>query len=317
MANNSVRLRFTSLTVQGKNPAKVNNEDYSCHYQGKYGDLFLLCDGMGGEVGGEIASRMVVESIHEYFETHYIEGEENTTIAQSVEYAQYKLIEYTKLQPDMAGMGTTLVLLLIKDNKYYFANVGDSRIYLLRNGALMQLTTDHSEVQRMVEQGLITREEAAIHPLRNIITRALGSSNYKPDIAGPHHLQEGDVFLLCSDGLTEYVKDDEILQQLSEEPLIAAHNLIDLALHRGGLDDITVGSRSAYQQTGSYSRRSFCFSSQTFLSLYCSYFNNCSISGSSFLLYSILEKNPRSSNCNLCRYFKRRTKYSFNFTRKD
>jgi protein phosphatase len=240
MANNSVRLRFTSLTVQGKNPAKVNNEDYSCHYQGKYGDLFLLCDGMGGEVGGEIASRMVVESIHEYFETHYIEGEENTTIAQSVEYAQYKLIEYTKLQPDMAGMGTTLVLLLIKDNKYYFANVGDSRIYLLRNGALMQLTTDHSEVQRMVEQGLITREEAAIHPLRNIITRALGSSNYKPDIAGPHLLQEGDVFLLCSDGLTEYVKDDEILQQLSEEPLIAAHNLIDLALHRGGLDDITV-----------------------------------------------------------------------------
>jgi len=240
MANNSVRLRFASLTVQGKNPAKSDNEDYSGHFQGKYGDLFILCDGMGGAAGGEIASRMTVESIHDYFESHYIEGEENTTIAQSVEYAQYKIIEYTKLYPEMTGMGTTLVLLLIKDNSYYFANVGDSRIYLRRGGALLQLTKDHSEVQRMVEQGLITREEAAIHPLRNIITRALGSPSYKPDISGPHFLQEGDVFLLCSDGLTEYVKDEEILQQLSEEPQIAAHNLIDLSLHRGGLDDITV-----------------------------------------------------------------------------
>ncbi|HQH47271.1 MAG TPA: protein phosphatase 2C domain-containing protein [Candidatus Syntrophosphaera thermopropionivorans] len=240
MANSSVRLRFASLTVQGKNPAKVNNEDYCGHFQGKYGDLFLLCDGMGGEAGGEIASRMAVESINEYFESHYIEEEESTTIAQSVEYAQYKIIEYTKLNPEMTGMGTTLVLLLIKENSYYFANVGDSRIYLRRGGALLQLTKDHSEVQRMVEQGLISREEAAIHPLRNIITRAIGSPSYRPDISGPHLLQEGDVFLLCSDGLTEYVKDEEILQQLSEEPQIATHNLVDLAIHRGGLDDITV-----------------------------------------------------------------------------
>lgn len=123
MANSSVRLRFASLTVQGKNPTKVNNEDYCGHFQGKYGDLFLLCDGMGGEAGGEIASRMAVESINEYFESHYIEGEESTTIAQSVEYAQYKIIEYTKLNPEMTGMGTTLVLLLIKENSYYFANV--------------------------------------------------------------------------------------------------------------------------------------------------------------------------------------------------
>jgi len=80
MANSSVRLRFASLTVQGKNPTKVNNEDYCGHFQGKYGDLFLLCDGMGGEAGGEIASRMAVESINEYFESHYIEEEESTTL---------------------------------------------------------------------------------------------------------------------------------------------------------------------------------------------------------------------------------------------
>ena len=240
MQKNTVRLRTAHLSDIGRNPARTKNEDFFGHFQGEFGDLFLVCDGMGGHEGGEVASRLVVESIRKYFETNWLPGEEQAMIAQSVDFAQQKVNERIAQGPDLAGIGTTLVLLLINGVSYHIAHCGDSRIYLSRGGSLIQLTKDHSEVQMMVESGVITAEQAATHPRRNFITKALGHSNYSPDISGPHILQQDDVFLLCSDGLTEYVKDDELHQQMEEEPQIACQNLVELANDRGGMDNITV-----------------------------------------------------------------------------
>lgn len=240
MDKSTVRLRFANQTDIGRNPARIKNEDYSGQFEGEYGKLFIVCDGMGGAQGGEIASRLCVESVRNYFETNYLPGDERGLIAKAVDFAQDKILETVRNDPDLEGMGTTLVLLLIQEANYWFAHSGDSRIYLSRGGALNLLTKDHSEVQAMVDSGIITQEQAATHPQRNIITRAIGSSSYAPDISGPHKLQQDDVFLLCSDGLTEYVKDRELLQQMREEPMVACVNLVEMANERGGSDNITV-----------------------------------------------------------------------------
>ncbi|MDD3142770.1 MAG: Stp1/IreP family PP2C-type Ser/Thr phosphatase [Candidatus Cloacimonetes bacterium] len=240
MQKNTVRLRNANISDIGRNPARTKNEDYFGHFQGEFGDLFLVCDGMGGHEGGEVASRLAVESIRKYFETNYIPGEELTVIAQGIDFAQQKINERVELEPELAGMGTTLVLLLIHGVSYYIAHCGDSRIYLSRGGSIIQLTKDHSEVQMMVESGIITQEQAATHPRRNFITKAIGHTSFAPDISGPHILQQDDVFLLCSDGLTEYVKDSELQQQMEEEPQIACQNLVEMANDRGGSDNITI-----------------------------------------------------------------------------
>ncbi len=240
MQKNTVRLRAANISDIGKNPARTKNEDYFGHFQGEFGDLFIVCDGMGGHEGGEVASRLAVESIHKSFETNYILGEELALIAQSIDFAQQKIVEQVEQNPELAGMGTTLALLLIHGPSYYIAHCGDSRIYLSRGGSLLQLTKDHSEVQMMVESGIITQEQASTHPRRNFITKAIGHTSHSPDISGPHILQQDDVFLLCSDGLTEYVSDEELHQQMDEEPQIACQNLVEMANDRGGSDNITI-----------------------------------------------------------------------------
>ncbi len=240
MQKNTVRLRTANISDIGRNPARTKNEDYFGHFQGEFGDLFLVCDGMGGHEGGEVASRLAVESIRKYFETNYIPGEEQAVVSQSIDFAQQKINERIELEPELAGMGTTLVLLLVHGVSYYLAHCGDSRIYLSRGGSIMQLTKDHSEVQMMVESGIITQEQASTHPRRNFITKAIGHTSFAPDISGPHILKQDDVFLLCSDGLTEYVKEDELHQQMEEEPQIACQNLVEMANDRGGSDNITI-----------------------------------------------------------------------------
>lgn len=239
MDTSTVRLRIASQTDIGRNPSRSKNEDFLGQFEGDYGRLFIVCDGMGGHAGGDIASRLVVESVHKYFETSYIPGNEQDAIAQSVDFVQERLQEAVRTNPDLTGMGTTLVLLLIKDINYWYAHCGDSRLYLSRNGALHQLTKDHSEVQSLVDSGVITEDQASTHPNRGFVTRAIGGPNHIPDIAGPYKLQQDDVFLLCTDGLTEYVKNRELLQQMREEPMIACVNLVEMANDRGGGDNIT------------------------------------------------------------------------------
>ncbi len=240
MEKSTVRLRVANISDIGKNPSRVTNEDFFGYYEGEYGQLFLVCDGMGGHEGGEVASRLAVESIRNYFETNFLAGEELTTITQSIDFAQQKILEEVRNNPNLSGMGSTLVLLLINGQSFWKAHSGDSRIYLSRGGSLNQLTKDHSEVQGMVDTGIITQEQAATHPRRNFITKALGHSSYAPEVSGPHLLQQDDVFLLCSDGLTEYLRDEELHQQMDEEPAIACRNLVDTANDRGGQDNITL-----------------------------------------------------------------------------
>lgn len=240
MQKNTVRLRAANISDIGKNPARTKNEDYFGHFQGDFGDLFLVCDGMGGHNGGELASRMAVESIRKHFESNFLEGEELATISQAIELAHQQIAAKAEEDPELSGMGSTVALLLISAGNYYVAHCGDSRVYLSRDGSLMQLTKDHSEVQMMVESGIITQDQAATHPRRNFITRALGHGTCTPELSGPHMLKQDDVFLLCSDGLTEYVSDEELHQQMEEEPQIACQNLVDMANDRGGSDNITI-----------------------------------------------------------------------------
>ena len=240
MDTSTVRLRAAYQTDIGKNPSRVKNEDYQGSFEGEFGHLYLVCDGMGGQQGGDIAARICVESIRNFIETHYMPGEEQDVISRSVDFAQEKILEAVSNDPDLADMGTTLVLLLIQGANYWYAHTGDSRLYLSRGGSLNQLTKDHSEVQGLVDSGIISREQAVSHPQRNVITKAIGSSNYAPEISGPHALKQDDVFLLCTDGLTDYVKDRELLQQMSEEPMVACYNLVEMANTRGGADNVTV-----------------------------------------------------------------------------
>jgi len=240
MQKNTVRLRAANISDIGKNPARTKNEDYFGHFKGDFGDLFLVCDGMGCHNGGELASRMAVESIRNHFESSFLEGEELSTISRAIELAHQQIAAKAEEDPELSGMGSTVALLLVSAGNYFVAHCGDSRVYLSRDGSLLQLTKDHSEVQMMVESGIITQEQAATHPRRNFITRALGHGTCSPELSGPHMLKQDDVFLLCSDGLTEYVSEDELHQQMDEEPEIACQNLVDMANERGGSDNITI-----------------------------------------------------------------------------
>jgi protein phosphatase len=233
-------LQIGSLTDRGLNPQRDKNEDFLGQFEGEYGTLLVICDGMGGYEGGEIASRLAVEAVKEYFDSYFIPGEESAIIEQSIDIAQKKISERAQTDPELAEMGTTIVLLLLRSGNFWYAHTGDSRLYLKRGESLNQLTRDHSMVQDLVEAGDLTPEQAREHPERSVVTRVLGHTAYKPDVSGPHIVQQDDVFLLCSDGLTEYLRDDELSEHLNEEPQIACHNMVELAKNRGGMDNITL-----------------------------------------------------------------------------
>ncbi len=237
------KLRTGNITDIGLNPDRPTNQDYYGTYEGLFGSLFIVCDGMGGHAGGDKASRLTVEEIKESIRhrTHPFTLPAGQIMVDSIERAHQKILDYAETHPEMKGMGTTLVMLLIKDDQYWYACVGDSRIYLKRNNEIIQLTKDHSVVQGMVDAGIITQEQALEHPDRNRITRALGSHSYKPDISGPHQLYKNDVFLLCTDGLHQYFKNDnEVSHYLDFSPLEACQKLVELAKTRGGSDNITM-----------------------------------------------------------------------------
>ena len=229
-----------NLSDIGLRPGQEKNEDYFGRFDGEYGSLFIVCDGMGGHNSGESASRIAVDAVQSYIGKYHIPTEENMIIAQAIEYAQQKIMEAVNENIDLAGMGSTIVLLLLRDHQFWYAHLGDSRLYLVRDEAITRLTRDHSEVQYLVDTGVITPEEARSHPHRNILSKALGHDIGDPEISGPHMLYQDDVFLLCTDGLSEYLEDEELLNHLSESPQVAAHNLVEAAKQRGGLDNITV-----------------------------------------------------------------------------
>jgi protein phosphatase len=216
--------------------------------------LYLVADGMGGHAAGEIASRIAVDSISEFIQhtkeddgtwPHaYDENYRRTTnrLMAAVRLANTRVLEAMRKDARLRGMGTTVVACLADETTMSVAHVGDSRAYLIRNGQLSRLTNDHSWVFEQVQAGMLTEAEAEKHPLRNVITRALGGAlSVNPDAAEVES-RPGDVYLLCSDGLTGMVPEDEILRVVSDSSgdiEKACQELIDIANERGGLDNVT------------------------------------------------------------------------------
>ena len=218
------------------------NEDYFGSFSGSFGSLLLVCDGMGGHKGGEFASRLAVETISNYFEKLNHSYNISEEINNSLEAANTSIILKANEDPELNDMGSTVVLVLIKNGFAYYTSLGDSRIYKIRDGVLQQITKDNSLVQQMVDSNIITKDEAKVHPKKNVITKALGTNDeLEPEIYEPFELQANDKLILCSDGLTAHVDEKEIFQLTENNPpQEAAQKLVELANERGGTDNITV-----------------------------------------------------------------------------
>ncbi len=221
---------------------RQENEDYMGYFESINGHVFIVCDGMGGHVGGAAASRIAVENIRAFLENHYFDLPEDALTA-GIEFANSVVYKRSRDNADLAGMGTTIVMAIVRSDKVFYAHVGDSRIYIFSENKLYRLTLDHSYVQTLVDQGLIKEEEMEEHPRKNEITRALGIG---PDIeisvgSAPVIPANGDILLLCTDGLTGMLKDDEIEAVLAEDVSVQhkAMKLTQLANDKGGVDNIT------------------------------------------------------------------------------
>ena len=209
--------------------------------------VFIVADGMGGHVAGEVASQIVAETVGPGASEAVAKGlsgaELESRMLGLIEEANKAILERADNEPEKRGMGTTLTLLaLVPEGEYVMHQVGDSRGYLLRDGTLSQITRDHTVVQQQVERGALTPEQARDHPLSHILTRALGTEpNVDADTYGAG-FQLGDTFLLCSDGLSGMVNDEEleeILSKTGSDLQRIADALIDAANAAGGMDNIT------------------------------------------------------------------------------
>lgn len=207
---------------------------------GNLPNLLVVADGMGGHRAGDFASRFTVEVLAEEVQ-NCKETHPETILGNSIQAANERLLEEAETDNRLEGMGTTLVAATIMDHVLYFANVGDSRLYLI-NKEIRQLSKDHSMVEEMVRLGGLTEEEAKHHPDKNIITRAIGvKQKVEPDFF-EYRLKGGDIILMCSDGLTNMVDDDEIFQivKSARDIVEAVESLIQRANENGGSDNIGV-----------------------------------------------------------------------------
>lgn len=219
------------------------NQDYvyvSDSPIGKLPNLFVVADGMGGHKAGDFASHFTVEVVKEEL-AKSVEDEPEAMIKQAITIANQKLIETARQNSKLEGTGTTLVVATVIDQTLYFANVGDSRLYLL-NDDIRQISKDHSLVQEMVRLGGITPEDAKHHPDKNIITRAIGAQEHLEIDFYEYRLKKGDTILMCTDGLSNMVEDDVILRivKSSRDVVEAVEQLIESAKQNGGNDNIGV-----------------------------------------------------------------------------
>lgn len=205
----------------------------------------VVCDGMGGMAAGNVASEQTVSIVSNALKQNLSPKSGSNFILNllksSVDAANAAVYDIAKKDEALHGMGTTVVSLVVKDNIAYLVHAGDSRAYIFSNGELSQVTTDHSVVQSMVESGQLTQDEAKHHPNKNIITRAVGvAPNIEIDQA-QFDISEGDIILLCTDGLTNCVDFDLLKKTVTEtEFSLLAERLVDLANANGGSDNITV-----------------------------------------------------------------------------
>ena len=234
------------LTDIGKK-RELNEDSYRiCGFEnGKPLGFCVLADGMGGHNAGEVASGNAVEIIAGELEECL--GEEDSdkislNIAAAIDLANARIYEMSLHSAEQAGMGTTTVLAYIKDSLVRVANIGDSRAYVISDKEICRMTIDHSVVEQLIRSGTITREEAKTHPDKNIITRALGTEEFVDADFFDYEASEGETIILCSDGLTEMVSEDEIKECVNNAESIASavNTLVGKANENGGTDNITV-----------------------------------------------------------------------------
>jgi protein phosphatase len=245
-------LKFLSAGKSDKGVSRQNNEDNFCVDDDLR--LFIVADGMGGAAAGEVASRVAVEIIRDHIKRSsagnepFVGGydkkfsDASNRIASGIRLANQAIYEAAQSNAGWRGMGTTVAAALVDGSKMSIAHAGDSRIYLIRANAIVQLTDDHSIVSEQIKSGLLTKEEAEVSESRNIITRALGSALSVEIDLDEIDLMDADRVVLCSDGLTTMVADNVILSAVaaSDEPGRACSALIDIANKNGGKDNITV-----------------------------------------------------------------------------
>ena len=220
------------------------NEDWLAHFESPNGLVAVVCDGMGGHVGGQVASHVAVDAIKQFMMQEHA-GSPGELIVEAINAANAAILNHAAQQPELTGMGSTCVMLVVRNGKVYIGSVGDSRIYLIRNHCIRQLTVDQSYVQMLVDAGSITKEQAEHHPRKNEITNALGLRGMKPATVLPEPLnpEAGDCFLLCSDGLSGMVSDHDICKVVSRQSDMSQQarvaELVERAKRNGGLDNIT------------------------------------------------------------------------------
>jgi protein phosphatase len=204
------------------------------------GSIYLVCDGMGGYAAGQIASEIACKTFIDVY-LHHPAQDPEVAITSAVVAANRFVLDNCRAFPDRKGMGTTLVGVVLLQDKFYTVQVGDSRIYRMRDGECVQLTTDHTWVEEALRSGMITPAEAENHPYKHVITRAIGAEpEVRPDILSGT-LETGDTFMLCSDGLVNHVDNDAIALTLGAfPPSEAVWRLVGAALQGGGSDNVTV-----------------------------------------------------------------------------
>ena len=244
-------LRAAGLTDVGRK--RKHNEDTFVLEMNE--GLFAVADGMGGHAAGEVAAKIAVDTIQEFIldtsqkmestwpypYNHQWKFNSNR-LAVAVEKANERVMAAVARQPSLKGMGTTVVAAILNGNSLSVAHVGDSRAYRLRGGSIERLTDDHSWVHEQIMTGILTEEEARTHPLKNVVTRALGGGATVVPELQEFDLQPGDRYLLCSDGLTTMISDEEVESILKSEADLdgACRRLIEAANSNGGLDNVTV-----------------------------------------------------------------------------
>lgn len=224
---------------------EMNQDAYYASQPSDTVGLYIVADGMGGYNGGEIASTIAVTATKNYIETNFAETEHTKEklqelVKNAIEYANMLVYEKSKEVHELEGMGTTIEVALVHNNRVYIGHIGDSRIYRIRKNFIRKLTTDHSYVEKLVKDGTITRDEAVHHPKKNMLTKALGCTSFvEPDITVKGFLKD-DILVLTSDGLTNMVSDEEIYKTITDNIEVATDKLVDKANEAGGLDNITL-----------------------------------------------------------------------------
>jgi serine/threonine protein phosphatase PrpC len=245
----NVRPGVEVASLSDRGCQRENNEDSYLYWE-PLGDrefqlkgrLAVIADGMGGHEGGQEASRLAVETVREIYD-QALGDDPQAALAESFAVAHSRIQDYAEQHPAFYGMGTTCTALVLRGRQLYFAHVGDSRLYLVRDARILRLTRDHSYVGRLVESGIVRAEDAEKHPQRHILTAALGAGR-EVAVEGAGlglALQEGDDLLLCTDGLWGVVTDEELEIAVSgNPPAECCAALVGLARQRGGPDNITL-----------------------------------------------------------------------------